>query len=54
MEEYKIVYKDTQSKVGRSYPKGTTQLKALPDGMVEDSRGRKYWYDENGSIRRLR
>jgi len=53
-EKVEIVYKDTQLKVGRSYPKGTTPLKKLPNGLVEDSRGRKYYYAEDGSLRRLK
>lgn len=35
-------------------PKGMKELKQLPNGLLEDSRGRKYWIYENGSLRRLK
>jgi len=36
------------------FPKGMTQLKRLEGGMVEDSRGKKYYRDINGSLRKVK
>lgn len=53
METIKIIYDHSGIKLPL-LPKGMKELKQLSNGMVEDSYGRKYWYDENGSIRRLK
>jgi hypothetical protein len=35
------------------FPKGMTQLKRIEGGMV-DSRGKKYYRDVNGSLRKVK
>ncbi len=37
-----------------SFPKGMTQLKKLEGGIFEDSRGKKYYRDVNGSLRKVK